>query len=239
MPKQDSILPNGLWSLAEHWPISDILPQLSLYKLGFDPIEPTAQEFARWTIPVPKGVAKRKAEFFAGRFCAYQAIQQLTGQGQVPSPAADRSPQWPAGLVGSISHSHNRAAAVVAKQQHWQSLGLDIERHIAPERADHLAAEILTPQELAQYHLQTAPQRALQLSLSFSLKESLFKALYPLTQRRFYFQDAECLYQTHTQPMQICLLTDLSEDWPKGRCLQGHYWIFEDYVLTLVAISLP
>ncbi|TWH77133.1 enterobactin synthetase component D [Azomonas agilis] len=239
MPKLDGTPPNGFWPLAEHWPITDALPRLSLYKLKFDSVEPSTQDFERWNIPIPRGVAKRKAEFFAGRFCAYQAIQQLTGQGCVPGSAEDRAPQWPKGLVGSISHGHNRAAAIVAEQQYWHGLGLDIEQHLSSERADYLASEILTPQELAQYQLRPAPQRALQLTLSFSLKESLFKALYPLTQRHFYFQDAQCLYQPQRQPIALRLLTDLSEEWPKGRYLQGHYWVFEDYVVTWVAIPPP
>ena len=40
---------------------------------------------------------------------------------------ADRAPQWPAGLVGSITHTVGYSAAVVARQGSLLSLGIDAE----------------------------------------------------------------------------------------------------------------
>lgn len=64
------------------------------------------------------------------------------------------------------------------------------------ERADRLAGEILTPSELEAFASLGDHERAELVTRTFSLKESLFKALYPLVKQRFYFQDAEVLEAT-------------------------------------------
>ena len=105
-------------------------------------------------------------------------------------------PQWPHGIVGSITHGAGWAGVVVARQREWRGLGLDIERMLVCERADRLAGEILTPSELEAFASLGDHDRAELVTRTFSLKESLFKALYPLVKQRFYFQDAEVLEAT-------------------------------------------
>jgi len=63
---------------------------------------------------VDRAVPKRQREFAAGRMAARQAMAQI---GKTPAPIpvnTDRSPHWPEGVVGSISHSLEIAVAVVA-----------------------------------------------------------------------------------------------------------------------------
>ena len=55
---------------------------------------------------VAKAVPKRVAQFTAGRVCARRALAQLGNTEPVPIlMGEDRAPQWPAGYVGSISHT--------------------------------------------------------------------------------------------------------------------------------------
>ncbi|MGH8354078.1 MAG: 4'-phosphopantetheinyl transferase family protein, partial [Pseudomonas sp.] len=154
----------------------------------------------------------------------------------VPAVGADRAPPGPAGVVGSITHGGGWAAALVARREDWRGLGLDMEQLLAPARAERLAGEILTPVELRRLPALDAEQRARLVTLTFSLKESLFKALYPLVQKRFYFQDAELLEWREDGSARLRLLSALSADWPSGAELDGQFALFDGRLLSLVGV---
>jgi enterobactin synthetase component D len=156
----------------------------------------------------------------------------------VPAVGADRAPQWPAQVSGSITHGQGWAAAVVASKEHWQGLGLDVEQCLASARAESLAAEILTDQELHRLAGLSPQERAWRISLTFSLKESLFKALYPLVLKHFYFHDAELLdLRPQRNGAVLRLLNDLNEDWTAGTELHGHYVSVNKQLLSLVSVG--
>ncbi|MDP3813617.1 4'-phosphopantetheinyl transferase [Pseudomonas sp.] len=232
----NAYLPACCSPLSDHWPLPQRLPGVQLLSTRFVPAQLDPEDFSRAAIaPVP-GVAKRQAEYLAGRLCARAALLRLTGTASVPSIGADRAPQWPAGTLGSISHGHGWAGAIVAQVQDWRGLGLDVEKLLPTARAERLAAEILTPAELLRLQGLTAAQRAQRISLTFSSKESLFKALYPLVRRHFYFQDAELLSVNPDGSLSLRLLIDLHPDWPAGSQLAGQFAEFEGYLLSLVGI---
>jgi len=222
--------------LTEHWPLPQALAGVRLLSTRFDPELLDPEDFSRWQIPPQKGVSKRQAEFLAGRMCAREALRGLTGTAFVPPVGEDRAPRWPTGVVGSITHGAGWAGVTVARQQEWAGLGLDIERLLTPERADRLAGEILTPRELDIYFPLNESERAQLITRTFSLKESLFKALYPLVQQRFYFQDAEVLDATQQGIARLRLLIDLSATWRNGAEFDGQFATFDDYLLSLISI---
>jgi len=224
--------------LTDHWPLPQALAGVSLMSTRFDPALLDPEDFSRWEIPAQKGVSKRQAEFLAGRLCARESLRGLTGTAFVPPVGEDRAPQWPRGVVGSITHGAGWAGVVVGSSQQWSGLGLDIERILAPERADRLAAEILTPRELEIYFPLNENERAELVTRTFSFKESLFKALYPLVQQRFYFQDAEVLDATHQGLARLRLLIDLSATWRNGAEFDGQCTTFDGYLLSLISIPV-
>ncbi len=196
---------------------------------------PTSQQCHRAPASIQRSVAKRQAEFLAGRICARAALQRLDGQACVPAIGEDRAPVWPTHVSGSITHSTGRAAAIVAKN-HWQGLGMDVENLLDPERAERLAGEILTSPELQRMTGLAHDDRALLVTLTFSVKESLFKALYPIVRQRFYFEHAEVLEWTHDGLVRLRLLTDLSNEWRHGSELQGQFGVKDGQLLSLVGI---
>ena len=224
--------------LQHHWPLPQLLVGCQLLSCEFDPLLLQTADFQRAAIVPPKGVAKRQSEFLAGRLCARQALQQLTGAPTVPAVGGDRAPCWPSGVVGSISHGDGWAGAVVGRQADWRGLGLDLERLLSPARAQRLQASILTPAELQRLAQLPVEQQAWRVSLTFSLKESLFKALYPLVQQRFYFQDAELLNYDPAGFAQLQLLRDLSPEWPAGSRCDGQFVQLGERVLSLVSIAV-
>lgn len=185
-------------------------------------------------IPAPTAlndaIAKRRTEYLAGRLCARAALQEVLGMSTVPEIGADRAPLWPPGAVGAITHGHGEAAALVGDQRRWQGLGLDREHWLPPARAERLRRELLTADENAAAEELTTQQRARRVTLTFSVKESLFKALYPLTGRRFYFQDAALNGET------ITLRTDLSAQWSAGTILPFQFEEDTQGVLSWIAV---
>ncbi|MEL7561115.1 4'-phosphopantetheinyl transferase family protein [Stutzerimonas chloritidismutans] len=222
--------------LSDHWPLPLALPGVQLISTRFDPALLDPEDFTRCGVPGMSAVSKRQTEFLAGRLCAHEALRRVTGVPCIPAVNEDRSPNWPAGVVGSITHGAGWVATVVARREQWRGLGLDVEKQIPTIRADRLVAEILTPLELEGYAALDETQRALRVTLTFSIKESLFKALYPLVNKRFYFQEAELIHHDSSGYARLRLLNDLSEEWTAGAELEGQFVQFDDYLLSLVSI---
>lgn len=223
--------------LDDHWPLPQPLHGVQLISTRFDAALLAPDDFERNGLAPMAAVSKRQTEFLAGRLCAREALRRVTGEPGIPTVNEDRSPRWPDAVVGSITHGAGWAAAAVGRREQWQGIGLDIEKRLAVARADRLVGEILTPQELKGHTALDDDQRALRVTLTFSIKESLFKALYPLVNKRFYFQDAELIHHDNSGYARLRLLTDLSPDWSAGTELDGQFAPFDDYLLSLVSIS--
>lgn len=235
-------LPACCTPLDAHWPLPDPLPGTVLLSTRFDPALLIADDFQRSAVPPPasiqRSVAKRQAEFLAGRLCARAALQQLDNLDCVPAIGEDRAPVWPQHISGSITHSSGHAAAIVGHKAQWRGLGMDLENVLSLERAERLAGEILTAAELQRMAMLPREQHALLVTLTFSAKESLFKALYPIVQKRFYFEHAEVLEWSESGQLRLRLLTDLSEEWCHGKELVGQFAVDGEQLLSLVAISV-
>src|SRR6267143_5303514 len=76
----------------------------------------------------PRAVLKRRREFTAGRVCARAALERLGIRGFPIVAAPDRSPVWPPGIVGSLSHCGDYCGAAVARRGSIAGVGLDVER---------------------------------------------------------------------------------------------------------------
>ena len=213
-----------------------------LFSTRFDPALLIAGDFQRSAVPPPasiqRSVAKRQAEFLAGRLCARAALQQLDNLNCVPAIGEDRAPVWPPHISGSITHSSGHAAAIVGHKAQWRGLGMDLENVLSLERAERLAGEILTADELQRMARLPREQHARLVTLTFSAKESLFKALYPIVQKRFYFEHAEVVEWSEHGQMRLRLLTELSGEWCHGKELVGQFAVDGEQLLSLVAIGV-
>ncbi|MDB6145081.1 MAG: 4-phosphopantetheinyl transferase [Pseudomonas sp.] len=241
MPLMTHALPACCPTLQTHWPLPDALPGVVLVSGVFDHKQLTHDDFQHCGIDAPaniqRSVAKRQAEFLAGRLCAREALQQLDGRRYVPDIGEDRAPIWPVDISGSITHSHGWAAAIVGQRQQWRGLGMDMENLLDADRAQRLAGEILTPDELQRMAAGPAEQIALLVTLTFSAKESLFKALYPLVQKRFYFEDAQLLEWSDSGHARLRLQIDLSSEWRNGSELDAQFSVQDGQLLSLISIN--
>lgn len=178
-----------------------------------------------------KASIKRLGEFRAGRYAARLALQNFGIVDQAILQDQKRSPKWPEGFVGSISHSKLYAAAIVAPKAHYLSLGLDIEDISSPRSTplEKLAEKILTPAERSQLEDNLSYERLLTY---FSAKEALFKAVYPLVHKLFWYHDAE-MKQIADELWQAELLIDLNQNFPAGSLLSLQISYFENYCISV------
>ncbi|NRB57485.1 MAG: 4'-phosphopantetheinyl transferase superfamily protein [Salinicola sp.] len=235
-------LPPGCHSPLSEWPWREALPWARFSALRFDTGALCEADLDGWHLSLPDrlttAAAKRRAEFLAGRLSARHALAELTGSLATPAQDAEQLPRWPAGTVGSITHSRGLAAAVVAGQEACRGIGLDAEVEMTAERARRLAPQILVASERAWFDHLPGERQGEFLTVAFSLKESLFKALYPLVRRRFYFPHARVTaWDADGGTVAIELLETLSPEWRAGARLTGQVAKIGDYLLTLIAIS--
>lgn len=220
---------------------AELMPQdsgLHLAVLAFDEQGFQERDFRDSGIVPPTAMSraarKRQAEFLAGRLCAGQAIRQFSGIMRFPGKDTDGVPLWPGQACGSITHSAGVAMAVVGHGTRYPNLGLDLEVVQNHTEARSLTSLVLTPTEQFRFRGQLSGAPGPCLTRIFSLKEALFKALFPLTRQRFYFQDAEVTHMADNGLCEMHLLTTLSEDWPGGSRVPARLVDWHDRVVSLV-----
>lgn len=152
-----------------------------------------------WLLPSERAAlgtvsSKRLHEFAAGRACARHALQRLGLPQHELLSLADRRPRWPAGVVGSISHTRGLCVAVVAHDTQVRSLGIDLE--VIADVSPVVWPELLTAAELRQLARQPFGQRQRLAALIFSAKEAFYKCQYALTRQWLEFHDAAVEFET-------------------------------------------
>jgi len=124
---------------------------------------------------VARAAASRRREFATARVCARRLLAQLGAPERPLLRAEDRSPLWPSGFTGSISHCHDLCVVAVARCESLCALGVDVEPAGALE--PELWTSLCTPRELAWIHDQQVAVRGRQVRLLFSAKESAYKTV--------------------------------------------------------------
>ena len=136
---------------------------------------------------VERAIPRRQREYATSRVLARRLLDDL---GRTSAPIVsreDRSPVWPEGFTGSISHTHGICVAVVSPLGEVRALGVDVERRreLTPRHAEM----IMTPAERAHTDEATAAGQTSADLIVFSAKEAVYKAQHPLTGTFLGFQD--------------------------------------------------
>ena len=190
-----------------------------------DPRRLYPEECAAVRLAVPR----RQREFAAGRQAARRAMMDIgLAPSAIPS-APDRSPVWPEGLVGSISHNDHACVAVVCPQ--GQAIGIDIEVHRPIETT--LWSTICTPQEMALLSSRTEPLRGLAVAHLFSAKEAVYKWQYPLTGRMLDFQQVQITLGATMQTFSA-RIADTDPAAAPAAEVNGHILVDQDHIVSWV-----
>jgi 4'-phosphopantetheinyl transferase EntD len=128
---------------------------------------------------VARAVDKRVREFAAGRLCARAGMSALGLSAAPLLTGTDRTPLWPAGVVGSITHTDGYCVAVVAPESKFLAVGVDAE---CVGRVDSSLWR-LTMRAEERIRLESLDETASRklATIIFSAKEAFYKCQYTLT----------------------------------------------------------
>ena len=187
-----------------------------------------------------RAVAKRQAEYLAGRYCAAKTLSALGMTNTDVQSGENRVPHWPQGATGSISHTAGRAVAVAGLENSYTGLGIDCEMLIRPDVTERVYGTIAVTSETALLE-QLNWSKEWFLTLVFSAKESLYKALHPTVEVFFGFDSAEVLGVGNGEYI-IALTRDLNDKWRAGQQFKGRYLMDEnvpgsEFALTLLEVK--
>ncbi|MEB6665728.1 4'-phosphopantetheinyl transferase superfamily protein [Acinetobacter vivianii] len=182
--------------------------------------------------------AKRLNEFFAGRILAQAILQQYFNCLMCINSMQLKLPQWPKGFIGSISHSNEQVIVAISSQSEY--LGIDIERIVETSFAEESAVLILTPceQKLWQAEISHYLNFRAYLTLIFSLKESLYKAVYPVAQNYIDFLEATTVEMNMKNQSAILKFDQKTRQRYRLKPEYEGYWQFNnDDVITYIVQS--
>jgi 4'-phosphopantetheinyl transferase EntD len=144
---------------------------------------------------VERAVEKRRREFAAGRLLARELFAQMTSNETVRSASllndVNRVPVWPAGIVGSITHCRSLCAVAMTHAAHSAGIGLDVEP--AEPMNEEIERYVMRDAEYARLDVMPHEVRTLGSLLVFSIKEAVYKAIYPIRRRFLEFQEVEIM----------------------------------------------
>ncbi|MBE0366556.1 4'-phosphopantetheinyl transferase family protein [Pseudoalteromonas aurantia] len=175
-------------------------------------------------------VAKRRAEFLAGRICAKHTLEKAGVRNFPLLSGEDRAPIWPSHITGSITHTRHIAMAVTTSNSDVLGIGIDIERLMDAEQEQKLKSQILHPAESAIFSRLNEHTNH-PLTLIFSAKESIFKALYPSVGKFFGFEAAKLVTFTANE-LEFSITETLSETVPQHTVVKVLYQTTSEFVFT-------
>ena len=176
----------------------------------------------------------RRREFALGRAVARHALAKLGVSDAVIPRGADRAPCWPAGVVGSLTHSGEFCAVAVAWREPVVGLGIDVEQDTP--LSPRAMARICTERE--RIHLATLPPLPAGSweKLVFSAKESFYKCYYGLTHTKLGFRDAEITFAPDEGSFVAHLLRADAPDALGTRRFPGRFALAAPYLATAVTL---
>ncbi|MER6692544.1 4'-phosphopantetheinyl transferase family protein [Streptomyces minutiscleroticus] len=139
---------------------------------------------------IARAVEKRRREFTVVRGCARRAMEKL-GVPPHPVVSGERgAPQWPDGVIGSMTHCEGYGAAALARAADLASLGIDAEPHL--QLPQDVLPAVSLPAERRRLEDLALDRPAVHWDrLLFSAKESVYKAWFPLTRKWLDFSEAD------------------------------------------------
>jgi 4'-phosphopantetheinyl transferase EntD len=202
---------------------------------------------------VESAVDSRRFEFSSARCLARDLLAELGVAEQALLPNSDRSPIWPQGVIGSLSHSRRFCAVAVANQisSSEQSstpsprlLGVGVDLEDIRALRTPLFAELLTADELRRLDpAASQEQQANQVLAAFSIKEAVYKAMSPIDNDGLAFHDVEIhlesdsLFAPNLKMPKIIGLDGLQRRLPQNCVLTAFQLTQNQSFLSIVTIT--
>jgi 4'-phosphopantetheinyl transferase EntD len=172
---------------------------------------------------VAGAVESRQREFSTGRAVARQLLRQLNVTDFELLRDDDRVPKWPAGIVGSISHTRDLCVVAVADEAVCRGIGVDVE----PDEpvGEGIERRVCTPLEIAWLDRGPTADRGQRCRMIFSVKEAVYKAFYPELREFWGFQDVNVNLDLPAQRFTATPPASSGAAQVEGRLLRRAGWI--------------
>ncbi len=214
--------------------LADLLPPTVV--VVETPVDLDAELFPAEEAAIARAVAKRRREFATVRSCARTALGQLGLAPVALLPGERGAPQWPAGIVGSMTHCDGYRAAAVARTSTIRTVGIDAEPH--GPLPDGVIGLVSRPEE--RDHLATLGPGRYWDRILFSAKESTYKAWYPLTGQWLGFEEASVVIEPAAGTFVVSIHKAVSTiDGLPLDTLSGRWVVHGGLVLTAIAATQP
>jgi 4'-phosphopantetheinyl transferase EntD len=212
--------------------IEEILPPGVKSAEAFNDLLPSPL-FAEEEALLTRSTDKRRREFATARACARRALGELGLPPIAVLPGERGAPQWPVGVVGSMTHCGGYRAAAVAWVEDLTTIGIDAEPALP---LPHGVLGMITSSEeraLLSGLADVAPAVCWD-RLTFCAKEAVYKAWFPLTKRWLGFKDAVVEIDRDGTFIARLLVTD-------PRVVDGFTgrWLVRDGLLLAAIAVLP
>ncbi|KHN67465.1 NrgA [Acinetobacter oleivorans] len=178
---------------------------------------------------------KRQHEYLCGRILAQAVLKHHFGLNRPITSMQEHLPIWPTHVLGSISHSQNKL--IVALSDKASYLGIDIEHWVTSKFAQESAHLILTPSELELWKVKVSKffDFSQFVSLIFSVKESLYKAVYPIAKQYIDFLEAFVVdIDFENKKLTLAFTSEIQQRYQLLERYDGGWKVEQDCILTWV-----
>jgi 4'-phosphopantetheinyl transferase EntD len=181
---------------------------------------------------IRNSIPERQVEFAAGRTCARRLLSQFGITPRAIPTGRWREPIWPALMSASLTHQDNHCIAVGGWQKDLSLIGIDL---ATVQPLDAASAELVcTSKEMAAMKCQKVRRSPIDRSkLIFSIKEAVYKCLFPLTKKVFDFVDVAVHFDPVSDTTSIELLNQELFGHIKKK-LEVRYCHTDAYVFSVV-----
>ena len=181
-------------------------------------------------LAVNKAIEKRQKEYSAGRHLSRKLMEILDIQVCPLLRNTDRSPRWPQGMSGTITHTDEVCLVAAGRLPAKTFVGLDLEG--SEPLGEDLLKFIVRQDELEQLPFDEVRRYA---KLIFSAKEAFYKAQHPITQTMLDFLEVSLDLDISADTFQVRVHHDCRFKLPKR--IHGSWNWIGQFVLTGVRIE--
>ena len=185
---------------------------------------------------VERVIDTRKAEFATARVLGRRALRELGVVAKSLCPHPDRSPRWPEGIVGSITHTAGYCAVAVARTSKLRAIGLDVEQR-APLKAK-IISMICCEAEADWISSNESSVQDQLTKLLFSAKEAFYKCQYPLTKTMLDFRDVELQFDDAKGEFRVIALRRVDETLLSAGDVRGKYQLSAERIFTAAWVEV-
>lgn len=182
--------------------------------------------FPSWLLPAEK---RRRSEYLAGRIAAQSLLKENNISNNL-AHCKDRIPIWPEGWVGSISHTEQHAISVIAPEKSALYIGIDIEK-LKP-RLFKDVEHLFTTKDERKFLEKCDLDYDFALFVTFSAKESLYKAIYHKAKKPLDFESM--IIKSIDINSQSFIMFHINHDISCGQYYSGKFYIYKENIITII-----